>query len=222
MGAQRRGSADRAANPEPASVHARAHDNLEFIRSTMANSTSFTGVPGLGMIAMGLIALAGSYVATREDNYDRWLACWSVVALVGCSAGIVAMTVKAHVRKVSLWRGAGRRFLLNFTPAILAGALLSEAYYDGQIERYEQGGAFLAGLWLLLYGAAVISGGAFSIRPVWIMGVCFMVAGAVTFLLPDVLLAMPGFVRPQDIALAASFGGLHIGFGAVIALRHGG
>jgi hypothetical protein len=186
----------------------RAHQNLEFIRSTMASSTSFTGVPGLGMVAMGLIALAGAYVATREDNLDRWLACWTLVAFVGCSTGIVAMVIKAHVRNVSVWRGAG--------------ALLSQWYYEIHATHADGDHTFFAGLWLLLYGAAVISGGAFSVRPVWIMGVCFMLVGASTFLVPDGLLAMPGAVRPLDVALAGSFGGLHIAFGAVIALRHGG
>ena len=76
--------------------------------------------------------------------------------------------------------------------------------------------------WLLLYGAAVISGGAHSVRPVWVMGVCFMLAGALIYLLPDAALAMPGTVRPYDVVLAVAFGGIHISFGAVIAIRHGG
>jgi hypothetical protein len=222
MGARWRDSVERVRDSESLSVYTRATDNLEFIRSTMASSTSFTGVPGIGMIAMGCIALAGAYVATWEDNFDLWIACWLVVAFVGCSTGVVAMAIKARLLKVSLWHGAGRRFLLNFTPAILAGALLSEMYYNMQ-PAYAQGGhPYVAALWLLLYGAAVISGGAYSVRPVWVMGVCFMLAGALTYLLPDTVLSLPGTVRPYDIVLAVAFGGFHILFGAVIALRHGG
>lgn len=222
MGARWRDSLDEENSPPPLSVYTRATDNLEFIRSTIANSTSFTAVSGLGMVAMGLIALAGAYIATREDNFDRWLACWLVVAFVGCSTGVAAMAIKAHLLKVSLWHGSGRRFLLSFTPAILAGALLSEMYYSVQPAYAEGGHPFVAAIWLLLYGAAVISGGAYSVRPVWVMGVCFMVAGALIYLLPDSALAMPGAVRPYDVVLAVAFGGFHIIFGAVIALRHGG
>jgi hypothetical protein len=222
MGAQRRDSRRDDDAEDSQTVAGRAQDNLEFIRSTMANATSFTGVPGLGMMAMGCIALAGGYVATRENNFDRWLVWWSVVAFVGCSAGIAAMAVKAHIRKVSLWHGAGRRFLLNFSPAIIAGALLSQANYDSLPSYHEPADSFMAGLWLLLYGAAVIGGGAYSVRPVWIMGICFMVLGAATLFLPATLLSLPGAVRPYDLSLAAGFGGLHIVFGAVIAAKHGG
>jgi hypothetical protein len=211
-----------ARGPEAESVQARAEDNLEFIRSAMASSTSFTGVPGLGMMAMGTIALAGAYVATRSDSYDWWLACWTAVAFLGCSVGIAAMAIKARIRRVPLWQGAGRKFLLNFSPAILAGALLGQVYYELQPAYDHHNGPFMAGMWLLLYGAAVISGGAFSVRPVWVMGVCFMAAGAATLLLPDDPLALAGTVRPHDLVLAAAFGGLHIAFGAVIALKHGG
>jgi hypothetical protein len=222
MGAERRDSFDHVQRPEPLSVYTRAQDNLEFIRSTMANSTSFTGVPGLGMVAMGCIALVGAFVATWEDNFNRWIACWSMVALVGCSVGILATALKAHLRGVSLWHGAGRRFLLNFSPAVIAGALLSEAYYELKPVTLQHGDPYIAGLWLLLYGAAVISGGAFSVHPVWIMGVCFMCAGAATLFLENTVLALPGAVRVHDVVLAAAFGGLHIAFGAVIAVKHGG
>jgi hypothetical protein len=45
------------------------------------------------------------------------------------------------------------------------------------------------------------------------MGFCFMIAGIVAFVTP---------VAWANYVLAASFGGLHIGFGLQIARRHGG
>ena len=67
--------------------------------------------------------------------------------------------------------------------------------------------------WLLLYGTAVACGGAYSVRPVPLLGLLFMALGAAAFGSPE---------SWGTAYLAAGFGGLHIAFGLVIAKRHGG
>jgi hypothetical protein len=66
---------------------------------------------------------------------------------------------------------------------------------------------------MLLYGAGVATGGAFSIRLIPVLGVLFMIAGTFTLFLP---------VWVGDYMMAATFGGLHIVFGWIVARRHGG
>lgn len=199
----------------PVSLRGHALDNLSFIRDVMAASKSFTGVPGWGMVAMGVVALIGGWIATRDHAY-RWADTWFLVGGIGCAIGLVTMALKSQRRKTPVLLGPGRKFILNFCPPILAGCVLSEIFYEQRLFH------FMPGMWLLLYGAAVINGGAFSVALIPIMGVCFMLLGSVTVFLPDTALALSGFVHPYDIALAIGFGGLHIVFGIIIALRHGG
>lgn len=41
----------------------RAEDNIQFIRSTMERSTTFTGISGWGGVAMGMVGLAAAVTA---------------------------------------------------------------------------------------------------------------------------------------------------------------
>lgn len=198
-------------------LHDHAMDNLSFIRETMERTASFTAVPGWGMVAMGAIALVGSYVASLNLMSLWWVYTWIFVAIIGCTTGIGFMIIKAERSKVPILSGSGRRFILGFSPAIIAGIVFGEVFYELQLE------SLMPGMWLLLYGVAVVTGGAYSVRIVPAMGICFMLLGVIAFFIPN---ASEPFLsetfRVVDALLAAGFGGLHIVFGLVIARRHGG
>jgi hypothetical protein len=192
---------------EPARLHARAADNLQYIRSTMEQASGFTAVPGWGGVLMGLTALGAAAFASRSRSFGGWLTLWISEAVLAVGIGVVSIVRKARRSGVRLSGPAARRFALAFLPSIAAAAVLTAFLAPtASAER-------LPGCWLLLYGAAVTSGGAFSVRPVPLMGLCFMALGVLSFLAPPAW--GNGF-------LAAGFGGLQIGFGLVIARSHGG
>lgn len=202
-------------------LHVRAADNLAFIRETMHRSTSFTAVPGKGMVVVGLIGLAGAFAAAEGFLLLHWIDTWILTGVTACSFGMSAMAVKARRMGTSLIAGPGWRFLLGFSPAITVGAALSIAlYYSG--ETYALSGALLPGIWLTLYGVAVIGGGMFSISLIPLMGACFISLGFVALLVPLPEGIVAGTFTAYDVLLAIGFGGLHIAFGSIIAWKHGG
>ncbi len=192
--------------PSPA-PEVRAAEHLRFIREMMARSGSFTAVPGWGTVAMGVTALPTALIAGLQTTAGRWLAVWLLDAALAAGLGAVALWWKTRRSGVSLRSGPGRKYVLSLLPPFVAGLLLTIAVWqNGYVD-------LLPALWLLLYGAGTITGGAYSVRAIPLMGVGFMGLGAVA------LLASFAW---GNVLLAVGFGGLHIGFGLIIARNYGG
>ena len=182
-------------------------DNLSFIRDTMERATSFTAVPGWGGVAMGVSALAVAWLAAVQPSRAAWIQVWLAEAVLAAVIGAFTMARKARRAEGSMLSRPARRFLLSYAPPIAVGALLTLVLYRGGLGRA------LPGMWLLLYGTGVVTGGAFSVRVVPVMGLCFMALGTVTIIAPE---------SWGNWMLALGFGVLHILFGVIIARRHGG
>jgi len=192
-------------NP-PSALGDRALDNLSYIRETMERATAFTGVPGWGGAAMGATALAAAPLAARQPTPGGWLAVWLGEAVLAFLIGAWSLGRKSlRVQGPGLPRPA-RRFLLSFAPPLLVGAILTAVLW-----RAEQP-SLLPGTWLLLYGTGVVTGGAFSVRAVPLMGLTLMLIGAV-------VLAWPAW---GNGGMALGFGAVQVAFGVFIARRHGG
>ena len=191
---------------EPVPIDRRAADNLRFIRDTMERAASFTAVPGWGGVIVGFTAvLAGMVAADRPARVAFYI--WLMEAGLALLISFVAVRLKSKRLALSLRSQAARRALLSFVPPLMVGAVLTLVLFrSGDLN-------ILPGLWLMLYGAAVVTGGAFSVRIVPVMGLCFMLAGAVALASPFAW---------GNWFLLFGFGLLHIAFGVAIARRHGG
>jgi len=197
----------RVVRPEPIPIDVRAADHLRYIRETMENAAEFTAVPGWGGVAMGLTALAAAWLAARQTTPLSWAMVWLAEAFVAVAIAAPAAATKARRANSSLFRGPGRKFVLSFAPPIVVGGLLTLTLI--------QMGIFsaLPGVWLLLYGTAIVTGGAFSVRAVPIMGLCLMALGAGSLFAPAAW---------GNYFMATGFGLVQIAFGFWIALRYGG
>jgi hypothetical protein len=193
-------------NGSPVALHDRAMDNLRFIRETMERSASFTAVSGRGGVVMGFVALLAAVFARDDPGGRTWVAIWMFAAAVSLGLALLLMARKARDAGLALLSGPGRKFAWNVTPPLVVGGLLTVALLRvGATE-------LLPATWLLLYGTGVVTGGAFSVRIVPLMGLTFMALGTGALLAPEL----------GNAFMAVGFGGLHIVFGAIIWRKHGG
>lgn len=183
-----------------------ALDDLRYIRETMERSSAFTATSGWGQVLMGLTALPAAALAAHQKTSNSWLLVWLAEALVAVTIAFVAMYRKARRAGLPLTSGPCRKFALGFLPCVLVAMLLTVAFARLGLT------VLMPALWLLLYGAGVITGGAFSIPLLPAMGASFLLFGGWALFIP----------AWGNILLAAGFGGLHIVFGAWIASQHGG
>jgi hypothetical protein len=192
---------------EPVNLSDRAIDNLRFIRETMERSTHFTAVPGYGGMLMGVTAVVAAYIAAQQINPRDALIVWLTEAFLAFAIGLLAMWQKSKIAGQSLVSAPARKFAFGFAPPLIAGVVITLGLWRNS--NYE----IMAPVWMVLYGSAVVTGGAFSVRIVPVMGWLFMALGTAAFALPAAY---------GNYFMAASFGIMHIVFGAIIARRYGG
>jgi len=188
------------------SIHDQALSNIRYIREAMERATAFTSIPGWGGVVIGVTAIITAAIAhSRPPN--EWLLIWLSDAVVAASISAATMVWKARRAGVSFASKAARRFFVAyFAPLISAAVLTFVLWREGAIDA-------LPAVWLLLYGTSFVSSGAFSIRVVPIMGLCFMILGLAVCFVP---------FSAANILLGIGFGGLHILFGYIIARSYGG
>jgi len=192
---------------EPVNIGDRAMDNLRFIRETMERSAVFTSVPGYGGALMGATAIGAAIIAHNQPSIRDWLIVWLVEAILAVSIGFFALWQKAKNSGESLISVPAKKFASAFAPPIVAGIILTALFY------YREFFAFLPCAWLTLYGTAVVTGGAYSVRIVPIVGWIFIALGAVAAFAP---------ANAGNLLMALGFGVLHIVFGLIVARRYGG
>jgi hypothetical protein len=191
----------------PIGLEERAAADLEFIRETIGSAAAFTALSGAGFVIVGASALVTGALALLVSDPAMRVGVWLIDAAVSVAIGFATTAHKARHAGQSLLSGAFRKFARSFAPSILVGAILTA------LLARDQAFAYLPCVWLLSYGAGLAASGSTSVPPVALMGASFMIVGAIAAVAP----ASWGLAL-----LLIGFGGLHVGFGAVIARSYGG
>src|ERR1700682_3311227 len=143
----------RAPASEPPALHARAMDNLPVIRDPREAAGSFTAVSGWAMVAVGIIATVAATIASAQSSVLQSLYVWIAAAVLAPAVMLWGIVRKARKARMPLLSGPGRKFVLSFSPPILVGALLTIVLFRAGLV------GVIPGMWLLLYGTAVVAGG---------------------------------------------------------------
>ena len=181
-------------------------DNLRFIRETMEAAGTFTAVSGWGQVVIGLTAIVAALIAGQFEGTE-WVLVWAAEAFLALVISVWFMYDKARKASLPGLASSARKLLFSFTPVGVVGLIVTVSVLQRELD------AMLPGLWMLLYGTAVVAVGAFSVRIVPVMGAAFILLGGAALFVP---------ASWSTALMIAGFGLLHIGFGIVIARRHGG
>jgi hypothetical protein len=180
-------------------THAMA--TLGYIRDSM-DAAGGVVVPGSAGIVMGIVGLGATALSLIQPVAVHWFAIWLAAAPIAAVVGALLMARSASLVSFIGARKPGRKLLLGLMPSLFAGAVMT-----GVLWKANYLGA-APGIWLLLYGCALISAGVFTKVIVRWMGGCFVALGVLALLMPQ---------ASQIPLLGLGFGGLHIIFGVLIA-----
>jgi hypothetical protein len=192
---------------QPINIGDRALDNLRFIRETMERSSVFTSVPGYGGMLMGFTAIAAAYISATRPTIREWLIVWLIEAFLAFAIGLLSMWQKSKLSNTPFNSAPAKKFAASFLPSLICGIVITLGMWRHELFEY------MIPVWLLTYGAAVVTGGSFSVKVVPIMGWCFIALGTAAFFLPFVY---------GNYFMGLGFGVLHVVFGFIIGRKFGG
>ncbi len=176
---------------------------LQYIRASI-DAAGLLAVPGSAGIAMGAVGVLTALLVSLKPLAEHWLQIWLVAGLVAIAFGTALMVHQVLARGTALYRGPLRKFLMCLCPPLLVGAVLTWQLW------LRADFTLIPGIWLLMYGCAVMAASTLTRRALAVMGALLAVLGVIALRVP---------VNFQNAVLGLGFGGLHLLFGILIGGR---
>ena len=195
-----------------------ARENLRVIRQTMERSTKYSTLSGLSGVLIGLSAIAGVALTSALLNakieahqparsaYPELGLLW--LCELALAVGIEFACNKRRARLIGkrVASPLGAHIIVAALPASVAALALTVFFVLHGMVPY------VWDIWMLTYGLAICAVGLFSVRPVTYLGAAFVLAGALTLLLP---------MHAHLFMMGLTFGGFHIVYGVLMGRKHG-
>jgi hypothetical protein len=176
---------------------------LQYIRASI-DAAGLLAVPGSAGVAMGAVGTLAALLVSLKVVAVNWLQIWLIAGLVAIAFGTALMVHQVVRRGTSLYRGPLRKFLMCLCPPLLVGALLTWQLW------LRADFTLIPGIWLLMYGCAVMAASTLTRRALAVMGALLALLG---------IIALQVSVNLQNVVLGVGFGGLHLLFGILIGGR---
>jgi hypothetical protein len=195
-----------------------AESRIREVQRIMERTTLYTLLPGPPAIVGGVLALIGCVVsylfvnsldfaeAVRlplETQLNLFLM-WAVIGAAAVATEILWTRAASRKLGITPLTRPARFAAYSLSPSVFVACVLTLVFVtDDRI-------GYIAPVWMMCYGTGVYAAGLFSVRLPRMLGLLFIVTGAVG------LLAL----REYGIALTAlSFGLYHIAFGVALMRR---
>lgn len=169
-------------------------------RESGAPATQAVLIPPAAGVAVGAVGLAATILTSADGFPALWLPIWLVAAVAAACVGALSLAVAAKGTGESRLVGAVCHLYSRLLPALFAGAVLTAALWHAGLTRV------VPGVWLLLYGCALIQASSIVSGGMALLGSSFALLSLVAFCAPQ---------SEQLPILGVGFGELHILYGAV-------
>jgi len=152
-----------------------ALSQIHSIRTQVASGTEFRGYGPASIAVSGLIALAVAAAQTRWVTPDLtdWVAVWTGTAAVSALLTGIETLRRARREHLGFAREMIQSAVAQFLPAVMVGFLLTAVL----MRVAPQDCWMLPGLWQLIFSLGVFASCRFLPRPMFAVGVWYLVAG---------------------------------------------
>ena len=202
----------------------KALNQLNLIRKMMEKATVYRALSAPAAIFGGLVAvLLGLYFLLQDKNGEfvdgaHYFWTWVVALIIADSFNAFLLFKRAKKEGTKFISSGVKLTILRTAPAAIAGAIISFEAAKNDIELCTL-------VWILCYGAALLSIGEVAPRSLKRLGWSFIIFGTVFFLIWMKFKAALspvlgiGYLGSASIMMIATFGILHIGHGIGVLIR---
>jgi len=161
--------------------------DIDAIRSVVARETLFRGYGPFSTAVTGLLALcvAGGetlWQRTHESNPAIYLGVWVGTAVAAFAISVIETLLRTRRMHAGLWKQKFQMAIEHFLPSMVVGLMLTVV-----LERVAPGETWmLPGLWQLAFCLGVFASCQFLPRPMFAVGLWYMVTGLICLTLRGV------------------------------------